>query len=312
MYDEYDDGEAGGRSIGQKVGLAIGVVAIIALGWFVVKPQLLDNDSATSGSVAPASASSTTIGATSASVASDDTAEATETTEATEATRKSTTTTVAGRTAPSTTSAATTTDAQTTTAAPVTTGAPPRAVTYDTLPNGDPVPVVVIYDVSQVSLVGTVPDQAAADRLAFLAATFARPGQGAVVNLLTLNPDVPRTVGVRVIELTSTRFPEGSAEVLPAHGAELDRVVSAMVALPKVTTLVIGHSDQRGDEQTNFALSEARAAAVVNYMASKGIAPSRLSSRAVGETDLLTLNNDAAALALNRRTEFVLYGLLIE
>ena len=45
-------------------------------------------------------------------------------------------------------------------------------------------------------------------------------------------------------------------------------------------------------------------------MVFNGINPERLSSRAVGDTDLLTLNDDAASLALNRRTEFVLYGLL--
>ena len=53
-----------------------------------------------------------------------------------------------------------------------------------------------------------------------------------------------------------------------------------------------------------------RADAVVAYMVSQGIDPARLSSRAVGENDLLTLNDDAAALALNKRTEFVLTGLL--
>ena len=41
-----------------------------------------------------------------------------------------------------------------------------------------------------------------------------------------------------------------------------------------------------------------------------GIAFDRLQSRAVGETDLLVLDDDEAALALNRRTEFVLFGLL--
>ena len=61
---------------------------------------------------------------------------------------------------------------------------------------------------------------------------------------------------------------------------------------------------------TNYVVSEQRADAVVDYVASQGIAPARLSSRAVGETDLLTLNNEPAALALNRRTEFVFYGLL--
>jgi len=49
----------------------------------------------------------------------------------------------------------------------------------------------------------------------------------------------------------------------------------------------------------------------VNYLASQGIDPSRLSSRAVGEADLLSINNDAASLALNRRTEFIFYGLLL-
>ena len=83
-----------------------------------------------------------------------------------------------------------------------------------------------------------------------------------------------------------------------------------MNALPNVTALVIGHADQIGSDAQNFKISADRAAAVVNYMVSKGVSPSRLASRAVGENDLLTLNDDAASLALNRRTEFVLYGLL--
>jgi outer membrane protein OmpA-like peptidoglycan-associated protein len=106
------------------------------------------------------------------------------------------------------------------------------------------------------------------------------------------------------------RCPEGSAEVLPDHAAELDRLVNVMNLLPNTTALIIGHADQRGDEVANYVISEARADAVTNYLASRGIAPSRLSSRAVGEADLLTLDSNDTALALNRRTEFVLFGLL--
>ena len=84
-----------------------------------------------------------------------------------------------------------------------------------------------------------------------------------------------------------------------------------MNALPHTSALIIGHADQRGDWLTNYNLSEQRALAVKNYVATGGISADRLSSRAVGENDLLTLNDDAAALALNRRTEFVLYGLLL-
>ena len=184
---------------------------------------------------------------------------------------------------------------------------------YETVPDGSPAPVVALFDVESITLTGAVPDQAAKDRLQALAIANAKPGQATnVANFVTINPAVPRSVGVRVVELTSVRFPEGSAEVLPPHALELDRAVGIMNALPNITALVIGHADQRGDDLANYALSEQRANAVRNYMAGHGITPSRLSSRAVGEADLLTLNNDAAALALNRRTEFVFYGLLIE
>jgi outer membrane protein OmpA-like peptidoglycan-associated protein len=174
------------------------------------------------------------------------------------------------------------------------------------------VPALALFDVNQITLTGAVPDGATKARLQALALANAKPGQGNIANFLTINPDVPRNVGVRVVELTSARFPARSAEVMPAHGQELDRVVSIMNALPHITALVIGHSDQRGDEQTNFELSAARAGSVLDYLAAHGVDPSRLSSRAVGEADLLTLNNDDAALALNRRTEFVFYGLFIE
>ena len=184
---------------------------------------------------------------------------------------------------------------------------------YETVPDGSPAPAVALFDVESITLTGAVPDQAAKDRLQALAIANAKPGQATnVANLLTINPAVPRSVGVRVVELTSVRFPEGSAQILPPHALELDRAVSIMNALPNITALVIGHADQRGDDLTNFALSEQRANAVRNYISGHGISPARLSSRAVGEADLLTLNNDAAALALNRRTEFVFNGLLIE
>ena len=86
----------------------------------------------------------------------------------------------------------------------------------------------------------------------------------------TINPAVPRNVGVRVVELTSARFPDGSTEVLPPHAAELDRIVTIMNALPNTSALIIGHADQRGDTLTNYASPRQRALAVKNYVASHG------------------------------------------
>jgi outer membrane protein OmpA-like peptidoglycan-associated protein len=199
----------------------------------------------------------------------------------------------------------------TTTAPPTTPAAPalPAPAPFDTLPDGSPVPVVAIFDVSQITLTGAVPSQADVDALAALALANSKT-PATVVNQLTINPSVPRNVGVRVIELTSSRFPEGSAVVELAHAAELNRVATVMNALPNTSVVVVGHADQRGDEVANYQLSDERARAVVNYLVGQGIAASRLASRAVGEADLLSLNDDAAALALNRRTEFLFYGLL--
>ena len=180
MYEYDEDGEGGGRSTGQKVGLAIGVIAIAALGWFVVKPQLLGGDD-DPNTVTPAAASSSTEVATSdnAGLAAADDAT---TTGATETSRKSTTTTTttAADAATASTAATTTTAAAepATTAAPTTPPAEAGPPLYDMLPDGSPAPVIALFDVAQVTLTGAVPDQAAKDRLQALAIANAKPGQG--------------------------------------------------------------------------------------------------------------------------------------
>ncbi len=180
-----------------------------------------------------------------------------------------------------------------------------------TLPDGSAAPVVAIFDVSTITLAGAVPDEAARQRLTALASANSKT-PAAIIDLLTIDPAVPDGVGVRVVELTSSRFPEGSSEIAMAHAAELNRIAAVMSALPNVSVLVVGHADQIGSEAANFALSEARAQAVVSYLVDTGVDPSRLSSRAVGESDLLSVDSDETSLALNRRTEFIVYGALVD
>jgi len=181
--------------------------------------------------------------------------------------------------------------------------------TYDTLPDGNPAPIIVVFGADLITISGNVPDQATKDKLQALSIANARTPVP-VSNLLVIDPTVPRTIGVRVVELTSARFNEGSAKVAGAHAKELDRITAIMNALPNISVLIVGHADQVGSSDANYQLSLQRANAVVAYLVQSGVSPQRLSSRAVGDTDLLTLNDDAASLALNRRTEFIIYGLI--
>jgi outer membrane protein OmpA-like peptidoglycan-associated protein len=221
-------------------------------------------------------------------------------------------------TAPSTSSAvtppaATDPSATPTSTEPLAPGTTSAAVgaAYPTSADGTPLPLIVTYDTDTITVTGYVPSQAAKDRVGMLATANSKT-EARLENNLVINPDVPIGVGIRVIELNSARFPEGSAELLPAHAAEFERVASVMHALPNVTVMVIGHADQRGDEASNHAISAERAEAVVDFLTYLGVSPTRLASRAVGEDDLLTLADDNTALALNRRTEFVFYGVLVE
>ncbi len=177
-------------------------------------------------------------------------------------------------------------------------------------PDGTPLPVLVVYSPTTVTLSGAVPSEDARERLVALAVANSQHAVN-VVDDLAIDELVPDGVGIRVIELDSPRFPDGSAELTPEHSVQFDRVAAVLGALPHVTVLVVGHADQRGDARTNWELSDERARTVVAYLTGAGIEPARLSSRAAGETDLLSIDDDATALALNRRTEFIFSGVLL-
>lgn len=209
----------------------------------------------------------------------------------------------------STTTTSTTTTSTTTTMAPTTTVATPM---FPMLPDGSPEPILAIYDGPTIRVSGWVPSQEKADQLIALALANSTDPNAVIEGELQIDPLVPLNIGTRVLEMNSPRFGPSSSEVTPEHALQLDRVANVMKFLPNVTATVVGHADQLGDETANYALSEARAVSVVRYLVGQGVEPSRLAARAVGEQDLLSEDNSDAALALNRRTEFIFYGLIAD
>lgn len=74
---------------------------------------------------------------------------------------------------------------------------------------------------------------------------------------------------------------------------------------PDTNIEVQGHTDSKGTAKYNLALSERRAMAVSNYLASIGIATSRLTLHAFGEDAPKYENNTEDGQSQNRRVEFL-------
>ena len=71
---------------------------------------------------------------------------------------------------------------------------------------------------------------------------------------------------------------------------------------------VQGHTDSRGSDESNQALSDRRAKSVRRFLEKKGIAPERLRSRGYGESEPIETNETRSGRAANRRVEFNIVG----
>ena len=68
-----------------------------------------------------------------------------------------------------------------------------------------------------------------------------------------------------------------------------------------VSVTVEGHCDERGTREYNLALGDRRANAAKNYLAARGIDPSRMSVISYGKERPEALGSDESAWAQNRR-----------
>ena len=86
----------------------------------------------------------------------------------------------------------------------------------------------------------------------------------------------------------------------------LDNMANVMKQFPNAKFAIEGHTDNTGTDKINDPLSADRANAVKEYLISKGISASRLSSEGFGSKNPIDDNKTAAGRANNRRTEIKL------
>jgi outer membrane protein OmpA-like peptidoglycan-associated protein/tetratricopeptide (TPR) repeat protein len=91
--------------------------------------------------------------------------------------------------------------------------------------------------------------------------------------------------------------------------AELDKIVQMMLDNPTITIELSSHTDARGDDKFNLALSEMRAKAAVEYIFVMGIEADRIISKGYGEKAIKNRCHNGTKCSdteheENRRTEF--------
>lgn len=74
---------------------------------------------------------------------------------------------------------------------------------------------------------------------------------------------------------------------------------------PGMEVEIVGHTDNRGDEEMNMLLSHERAFEVKKYLEQHGVAPANLTYRGEGPTKPIADNSTEEGRAKNRRTEFI-------
>lgn len=119
----------------------------------------------------------------------------------------------------------------------------------------------------------------------------------------------PKKTPVEPIQFAPIAFEFNSAEITELAIIRLNKVVKVMNQNPDMKVRAEAHTDCKGGDALNLALSNKRAKASVNYIKSRIKNPERITGKGFGETQPLSTceceNCPEEALAKNRRTEFI-------
>ncbi len=113
--------------------------------------------------------------------------------------------------------------------------------------------------------------------------------------------------GGRMVVLDKIYFEYNSAVIKPVSFDILDVIASTINLNPDITRIEVqGHTDERGSDEYNLALSQARAESVVRYLVEHDVARDRLVPQGYGERVPKERAHTEQAWAANRRVEFVI------
>jgi outer membrane protein OmpA-like peptidoglycan-associated protein/uncharacterized protein YegL len=111
---------------------------------------------------------------------------------------------------------------------------------------------------------------------------------------------------IGTMQLIDIEFEFGKTTIDPNFIHILDDIASQLERNSSVKILIVGHTDNVGNPNSNQKLSEQRAISIKNYLVSKGISRNRIETKGYGMTRPLVDNDTDHNRKKNRRTEFII------
>jgi peptidoglycan-associated lipoprotein len=101
-------------------------------------------------------------------------------------------------------------------------------------------------------------------------------------------------------------FESDSSDLTIQSRATLDKQAQWLTSYNRYAFTIEGHADERGTREYNIALGARRAQTVRDYLASRGIEPSRMRTISYGKERPVAVCNDISCWSQNRRAVTVL------
>ena len=143
------------------------------------------------------------------------------------------------------------------------------------------------------------------DDIAFNSRVIAKKDDPAPV-VTKLNMETREAKANEAFVINDIYYTSNSADIEERSKIILDAFSDYLTKHPSMVIEISGHTDSRGDDNANKALSAERAFEVMKYLADHGVDAKRLTYQGYGETKPVGDNNTEEGRAMNRRTEFVI------
>jgi outer membrane protein OmpA-like peptidoglycan-associated protein len=118
-------------------------------------------------------------------------------------------------------------------------------------------------------------------------------------------PQFIKLEGSTVRILQQVHFAYNSATILPDSFPMLQEIANLLKANPQIARMAIeGHTDDRGPDDYNLHLSQARATSVMVWLTQHGVEAGRLEAHGYGEARPIADNKTEEGRTANRRVEF--------